>query len=119
MKAMKVNALYSIIAVAIAALIAYGVYSFSRSENEVLLAIGSFMFVGFPLFLAMGISSPAKRSSANMKVIAVVSFIIALIVNILFACLSHFSTPLYIIVNGITALVFFLIYHSIYSASKM
>ncbi len=118
MKAMKVNAPYSIIAVAIAALIAYGVYSFSRSENEVLLAIGSFLFVGFPLFLAMGISSPAKRSSANIKVLALVFFLIALAVNILFACLSHFSTPLYIIINGITVLVFFLIYHSIHSTKQ-
>ena len=115
---MKVNTLYSIIAVAIAALIAYGIYSFCRSENEVVLAIGSFLFIGFPLFLEMGVSSPAKRSSANMKVLAVVFFLIALVVNILFACLSHFSTPLYIIINGITVLVFFLIYHSIYSTKQ-
>ncbi len=115
---MKVNTLYSIIAVAIAALIAYGIYSFCRSENEVILAIGSFLFIGFPLFLEMGVSSPAKRSSANMKVLAVVFFLIALVVNILFACLSHFSTPLYIIINGITVLVFFLIYHSIYSTKQ-
>lgn len=115
---MKVNTLYSIIAVTIAALIAYGIYSFCRSENEVILAIGSFLFIGFPLFLAMGVSSLAKRSSANMKMLAVVFFLIALVVNILFACLSHFSIPLYIITNGITALIFFLIYHSIYSTKQ-
>jgi len=115
---MKVNALYSIIAVAIAALIAYGIYSFCRSENELLMAIGSFLFIGFPLFLAMGVSSPAKRSSANMKVLAVVFFLLMLALNILFACLSHFSTPLYIITNGIAVLVFFLIYHSIYSTKQ-
>ncbi|MBQ5992737.1 MAG: hypothetical protein IJL57_00175 [Bacteroidales bacterium] len=115
---MKVNALYSIIAVAIAALIAYGIYSFCRSENELLMAIGSFLFIGFPLFLAMGVSSPAKRSSANMKVLAVVFFLLMLALNILFACLSHFSTPLYIITNGIAVLVFFIIYHSIYSTKQ-
>lgn len=115
---MKINTLYSIIAVAIAALLAYGFYSFCRSENEIVLSIGSFLFIGFPLFLTMGVSSPAKRSSANMKVLAVVFFLIALVVNILFACLSHFSIPLYIITNGITALIFFLIYHSIYSTKQ-
>lgn len=78
---MKVNTLYSIIAVAIAALIAYGIYSFCRSENEVILAIGSFLFIGFPLFLAMGVSSLAKRSSANMKMLAVVFFLIALVTS--------------------------------------
>lgn len=115
---MKVNALYSVIAVAISALIAYGFYSFCRSENEWLMAIGSFLFIGFPLFLAMGVSSPAKRSSVNMKVLAVVLFLLVLALNILFACLPHFSIPLYIITNGIAALVFFLIYHSIYSTKQ-
>ena len=115
---MKVNALYSVIAATISALLAYGIYSFCRSENELLMAIGSFLFMGFPLFLAMGVSSPAKRSSANIKVLALVFFLIALAVNILFACLSHFSTPLYIIINGITVLVFFLIYHSIHSTKQ-
>ena len=115
---MKVNALYSIIAVAIAALIAYGIYSFCRSENELLMAIGSFLFISFPLFLAMSVSSPAKRSSANMKVLSTVFFLFALAINILFACLSHFSVPLYIIPNGIAVVVFFLIYHSIYSTKQ-
>ena len=115
---MKINVLYSIIAVCISALVGYGFYSFCRSENEWLMAIGSFLFIGFPLFLAMGVSSPAKRSSANMKVLAVVFFLLTLVINILFACLSHFSVPLYIILNGITVLVFFLIYHSIYSTKQ-
>lgn len=115
---MKMNTLYSIIAVAIAALLAYGIYSLCRSENEWLMAIGSFLLIGFPLFLAMGVSSPVKRSIANMKVLAVVFFLLTLVVNILFACLSHFSIPLYIILNGITILVFFLIYHSIYSTKQ-
>lgn len=115
---MKVYALYSVIAAAISALLAYGIYSFCRGENELLMAIGSFLFIGFPLFLAMGVSSPAERSSANMKVLAVTFFLLALAINIVFACLSHFSIPLYIIINGITILVFFLIYHSIYSTKQ-
>lgn len=115
---MRINVLYSIIAVCISALVAYGFYSFCRSENQCLMAIGGFLFIGFPLFLAMGVSSPARRSTVNMKVLAVVFFLIALAVNILFACLSHFSIPLYIILNGITALIFFLIYHSVYSTKQ-
>ena len=49
---------------------------------------------------------------------SIIIYMLMLALNILFACLSHFSTPLYIITNGIAVLVFFLIYHSIYSTKQ-
>ena len=115
---MKVNVFYSTIAVCISALISYGVYSFCQSENNLLLAVGSFLFIGFPLILAMGVSSDLSKSSVNMKVLMVVCFLITLIINVIFACLASFLIPLYIILNGIITLVFFLIYHSIYSSKQ-
>lgn len=110
---MKVNALYSSISVAVSALIAYGIYSFCRSDDALFLAIGCFVFTGFPLFLAMGVSGTSGRATVNMKVLAVVFFVILLVANIVFAILPSFLKPLYIISNGIADLVCFLIYHKI------
>ncbi len=115
---MKVNVLYSMIAVAISALITYGIYYVCRNENALFLAVGCFIFVGFPLFLAMGVSSTSGRTSVNMKVLALVFFVVLLITNIVFAILPGFAKPVYIIANGIANLVCLLIFHGIYKTGE-
>ncbi|MBR1625977.1 MAG: hypothetical protein IJ681_02410 [Bacteroidales bacterium] len=111
---MKVNWLYSIIAVCITALLAYGLYSISKSTDNSIIALGSFFFMGIPLVMAMGVKSRGSRITTNLKVLSAIFFFIALVINVVFAFLNGFSVPLYIILNGILTLVFVFIYHNIY-----
>ena len=115
---MKVNWFYSFIAICICALLSYGLYSLSRSTDNNIIALGSFLFMGIPLVLSMGLKSEEKRTTINLKVLSAVFFFIALIVNVIFALLGSFSIPLYIIVNGILTLLFVFVYHNIYKTKQ-
>jgi len=42
---MKINLVQTIIGIAVSALIAYGLYHFHDGENQMLLSIGSFVFL--------------------------------------------------------------------------
>jgi hypothetical protein len=114
---MKLQLVPALIAIAISALIAFGMYSFTIGLNKQLIALGSFLFVAVTLISAIGVSYDHKRTGTNVRALAMVFFFIALISNIGFVYLS-FSQAAYIIINGILLLVFILISYAIVGAKQ-
>lgn len=114
---MKINFAQTIIAIAVSALIAYGLYNFHDGENKILLSVGSFVFLSVTLALSIGVNFGQSRTTANIRVVSVIFFVIALISNIVFNFLS-FSEPSYIITNGILLLIYILIAYSINKAKQ-
>lgn len=114
---MKINFVQTIIAIAVSALIAYGLYSFHNGENKILLSAGSFVFLSVSLILSIGVNFEQSRTSTNIRVLSGIFFAIALISNLIFNFLS-FSEATYIITNGILFLIYILIVYSINSAKQ-
>ena len=114
---MKINFVQTIIAIAVSLLIAYGLYSFHDSENKILLSVGSFVFLATTLILTIGTSFELPRTTANVRVVSGIFFVVALISNLIFTFIA-FSIPSYVITNGILLLVFILIAYSINKAKQ-
>ena len=109
---MKINFVLTLIAIAVSLLIAYGLYSFHDSENKILLSSGSFVFLATTLLMTIGVSFEQSRTTTNVRVVSGIFFTISLISNIIFSFFK-FSTPSYVITNGILLLLFILIAYSI------
>jgi hypothetical protein len=114
---MKLNWVITIIAIAVSLLISYGLYSFHDSENNLLLTLGSFVFLATTLVITIGANFELPRTATNIRVISGVFFVVALASNLIFSFLI-FSTPSYIITNGILFLIFVLIVYLIYKAKQ-
>lgn len=114
---MKINLVQTIIAIAVSALIAYGLYSFHESENKILLSLGSFVFLATTLVLSIGTSFQLPRTTTNVRVVSGIFFAVALISNLIFTFIA-FSVPSYVITNGILLLGFILIVYSINKAKQ-
>lgn len=114
---MKLKFVPALIALAMAALIAFGMYSFTIGLNKELIGLGSFLFVAVTLISAIGVSYDYKRTGTNVRALAMVFFFIALISNIGFVYFP-FSQVAYIITNGILLLVFILISYYIVGAKQ-
>lgn len=109
---MKIKIVQTIIAIAICALISYGLHSFYEGENKLLLTIGSFLFLSSTLIMTIGIELKYTRAGINMKVVSGIFFAIALISNLIFSFI-HFSIPSYLIMNGLLFLLSFLLLYSL------
>ncbi len=115
---MKINLVQTIIAIAVSALIAYGLYNFHDGENQILLSVGSFVFLASTLVLTIGTSFQLPRTTTNVRVVSGIFFAVALISNLIFTFVE-FSVPSYVITNGILLLVFILIAYSINRAKQL
>jgi len=114
---MKINFVLTTIAVAISALIAYGLYSFHDSENKPLLTIGSFVSLAVTLAITIGAGFKESRTGTNIKTVSSIFFVVALLSNLIFTFIS-FSVPAYVITNGIILMIYILILYSINKANQ-
>ena len=114
---MKINFLTTIIAIAISSLIAYGFYTFSSSENKIILSLGSFLFLSIALINMIGINFKQPRTTTNIRVVSGVFFGVFFFLNLLFSGFN-FSIPTYVIINGIIFLLFMLIIYGINRAKQ-
>lgn len=109
---MKIKAVPTIIAVLISALVAFGFYSWCRtSDNQWLLAIGSFLCLFVPLMFCVGVSFEG-RTTASTIALGGIFFALMLVVNLIFTFIE-FGIPAYVIVNGILLLLLILIIYVI------
>ena len=116
---MRLNIVPSIIALAISALIAYGLYSWCRNADmQILLSIfgGVSMLLTFGSMLA--ISFEDSRTTVNVRVLSGVFAFLVILSNAIFCCISSFSTPLYVIINGMLMLIWFLSAYGVTRANK-
>jgi len=117
---MKLHIVPSIIALALSALIAFGMYSWCKcTDYKLLVTIAGGVSILLPIGTTLGVSIPAnKRANANVKVLSSVFAIAFVISNIIFCIMAHFSMPAYIIVNGIILLIWLLLTYIIARAKQ-
>lgn len=82
-----------------------------------IITAGSFVTIVIPMMLTFGISSQYERSSVMLKTLSCLFLLIEVISNGVFV-FFNFSIPLYIILNGITILIYAMIAVSIYRTQK-
>ncbi|MBQ7062196.1 MAG: hypothetical protein IJM88_02770 [Bacteroidales bacterium] len=103
---MRVNLFPCVIAAAVSALLAYGLFTLCKTNGqEALLAIGGFVCMFVTLAVGVAVRFDQGRTSANTAVLGWLFFIVMLISHAIFAFV-HFATPGYVIVNGILLLLF-------------
>ena len=111
---MKIDLIKSLIAIVISTLLAYACYEICDFESRKwIITAGSFLTIAIPLLLAIGLSSKDEKSGLSLKLL---SWVVAFIeggANFIFVFFD-FSTPVYVIVNGLLLALFALIYNSIY-----
>ena len=112
---MKINSIPCVLAAAIATLIAFGLYSIHAYNNAWLVAIGGFICLALPLATTFGVSFEQSRTTTNIKVLSGTFFALLLVSHFVFAFLN-FTTPAYIVINGIVLLLWLLIAYAITKA---
>jgi hypothetical protein len=114
---MKINTIKAIIAICVSGLIAYGFYSFHKTDNKLLLSLGSFVFLSLTLLFTLSISFSLSRTTTMIRTVSGIFFAIAFVSNLLFS-FFNFSTPIYVIINGIVIMAYALIAYSISRAKQ-
>ena len=115
---MKINFVMLLIALAIAALIAFGFYSGNKEEPYVWLITivsGIMGFVTLSGILAVGFD--VRGSTGNVRVVSILFFIAGLVSNLVFTFVAM-TPPPYIIINGILFLLYILIAYGIVRSLK-
>ena len=103
---MKIDWVHSIIAVCVAALVAYGFYEWaSNEETRTLLGIVSFLLLSLTSVLAFGVKLDESRVSTMFQTLSMVWLVLLFVLNLIFS-FCNFSVPLFIILNGIVTLLY-------------
>ncbi|MCL2759341.1 MAG: hypothetical protein FWD22_03935 [Treponema sp.] len=112
---MKVNFVMLLIALAIAALAAFGFYSGHKGEYQLLITIGSglMLFIFLSGIIAVGFDA---GGTANVRVVSIPFLLVGLVSNLIFAFFMAMAP--YIIVNGIIMILYILICYSVVRALK-
>lgn len=116
---MKLSVVPSIIAFAISSLIAYGLYNWCQdADMKLLLSIfgGCSMLLTF--WGTLAISFEESRTTVNIRVLSGVFALLMVVSNAVFCCVSSFTAPLYIIINGILILVWLISVYGIKGGNK-
>ena len=112
---MKIHATNFLIAAAVCALLTYGIMSIDANSMKATVGIGTFISLASTLALAIGVTFDNARTGTNLRVVAFLFFVGALLLNALFA-FAGFSQTGYIITCGIFFLVYVLIANALFSA---
>lgn len=113
---MKVNGFTTVISLAISAIIAYCLYSWCKSDNQILLCIGSFVYCAATLIFTMGVSFESNRTTMNIRFLSGTFLALGIISNAIFTFVQ-FSSPIYILVNGVMLLIWLAVTYFIKKAN--
>lgn len=114
---MRIHPVNFLAAIVISALITYGTVSLDSNTLKGVIGIGCFLFLAATLSMTMGVSFENGRVGANVKVVSVLFFIVALILNLVFGFFV-FSQTSYIITSGIFFLLYVVIANGIFGARQ-
>jgi hypothetical protein len=116
---MKINPVMTLIALALAALAAYGFYAANSGEqSQWLITIGSGVMIFINLGGSLAVSGETRGLAGNIRVASLVFLVIGLVSQLIFSLVSNPGTAPYIIVNGIIVLLFILTGYSVSRALK-
>lgn len=115
---MKPNIFLIIVSVLISGLAGFGFYAANSGETYcLLLTIGSSLCFTVTLICCLGIKIEGNRVNINFKILSAIFFIIFLIINLIFN-FSGIKVAPYIIINGISLLIFSIIEYGILKSNK-
>ena len=113
---MKINPVNVFIAVLLAAVISYGLWSIGGALHNYV-AVGGFVFLAATLLPLLLGGYASERRGVNLRVVSGVFFFVALVLNSLFAVVD-LSATLYIVVSAILFLIYLLLANSVYNARQ-
>jgi hypothetical protein len=115
---MKVNPILLIIAIALAALVAYGFYAGNDKEAyRLLIAFGAGLSMSASLGTLLAFSVADRGGSLNIKIVSLLFFLALLVEHLIFSFTKIRVAP-YIIITGILLFVYALIAYAIMRALK-
>ena len=110
---MKVHPVNLLAAFVMSALITYGIFLMDSNVIKIVMGIGSFVFFTSTLGVSIGITFTSARTGVNVKIVAIIFFIISLMLNLLWAYFT-FSQASYVIAVGIAFLLYIMVANAIY-----
>lgn len=113
---MRIDAVNVLIALLVCALLTYGVTTLDANVIRLATGLGSFVFLGATLAVAIGVDSGNGRAGVNLKVVSWAFFVAGLLLNLAFALLATSATG-YIICCGIVFLLYVLVARSVWAAT--
>jgi hypothetical protein len=113
---MKLHAVNFMIAVAVSALIAYGLWSLDGPLKN-FVAVGAFVFLAGTLVPCMGIEHEQARNAANLRIVCLLFFAIGVVLNVAFSFVGA-SQTVYILVCAIAFLIYVFLANAIYNARQ-
>lgn len=114
---MKINNFLVVMSTVMSALLAYGFFSYSSSENQLILTLGSFVCFTTTLIMAVGLNFDTDRGTTNIRALSLFFFIVFLVLNIVSAFFD-ISKPVYIISSGVVLSVFLMSFYGIKRATE-
>ncbi len=110
---MKIDFIYTIVATAVSALIAWGLYEMTDYGNlKIYVAIVSFISLSFAGVCSLGLRIGEDRSLTVIRFTSGAFFFVSLLMNFIFTFFD-FSIPFYIILNAILLLTMLVIIRSV------
>ncbi len=114
---MKVNAVLLIIAIGIAVLLGFLVYSFCLStDNACAIGVTSALSFAVTLVPILGLKHESSRMQVNIKVMSTMALIVFLIIAAVMCFISVEKLNVYYIIVGILVLIYF---GALYSMSRI
>ena len=109
---MRIKIVPTIIALALSALFAYGLFTFgNNAEQKLLISVFGGVSLLLTLGTVLGVSLDKKRVSANIKTLSAIFALVVIVAGIVFSCYACQSMNLIILVSsGILLLWVLLIY---------
>ncbi len=114
---MKVHPVNMLIAIAIGALLTYGMTAIDANTMKFTIGVGGFIFMAATLGTAFGVTFENGRSGVNIRVVGTLFFLVAVALNFVYATLSLSQTS-YIVASGILFLVFVLVANAIHGSRQ-
>lgn len=112
---MKVDFIKCLIATIISSLLGYCFYTFAvTAEYNTLLLVGSLITLIITSILSLATTFEPYRTNTLIKTVSIIFFFVMLISNSIFTMIN-FKVELYVIINGLLLMVYFL---GIYSLAK-
>jgi energy-converting hydrogenase Eha subunit E len=113
---MKINPVNFLVAIALSALLAFGLWSFD-GELKNYVAVGAFTFLAGTLAPGIGVEFEFARRALNLRIVSLGFFVIGLVINSVFSLISLSSTA-YTIVSTVAFLLYVLLANAIYSSKQ-
>lgn len=113
---MTIKPVNSLVAVLLALLLAYALWSMAGDTRNYL-AVGAFVFFVGTLMPLIGGGYEYPRSAVNLRIVSAVFFVLGLAINAL-AALLNLSPTAYIIGSALIFLIYVLIANGIYNTKQ-